>query len=143
MRYFVRGEPVELESGAKVSELHDRLMVRTPDGSFSGVAIRDGDAILVSYKGHQYRLETRQKRPRSGADSGSGEYRAPMPCQIVDVLKNVGESVEKGEKILVIEAMKTQQSFSAPFAGTLSLLNAKKGNQVAEGDLLAIVTKSE
>jgi biotin carboxyl carrier protein len=66
-----------------------------------------------------------------------------MPCQIVDVLKNVGESVEKGEKILVIEAMKTQQSFSAPFAGTLSLLNAKKGNQVAEGDLLAIVTKSE
>ena len=138
MRYFLNGESVEFEESFDVSRLPDRLQVRTPEGSFSALAVRDGDAILVSYKGNQYRLETRQARTR-GAGAKSGEYRAPMPGMIVDVLVAEGDAVVKGQKILVLEAMKTQQPFNAPFDGVVTKLNAVKGTQVSGEDLLAVV----
>ena len=138
MKYFLNGEAVEFENSFDVAQLPDRLQVRTPSGSFSALAVRDGDAVLISYKGHQYRLETRQTRTRAGAVK-SGEFRAPMPGQIVDVLVKEGDSVVAGQKILVLEAMKTQQPFNAPFDGTVTRLNAVKGAQVASEELLAVV----
>lgn len=65
--------------------------------------------------------------------------RAPMPGQIVDVLVERGANVTKGEKILVLEAMKTQQPFTAPFDGVVEKLDVTKGQQVAEGAVLAVV----
>jgi 3-methylcrotonyl-CoA carboxylase alpha subunit len=141
MRYFLNGEPVEFEGSFEVSKLPDRLQVRTSEGSFSALSVRDGDAILVSYKGNQYRLETRQSRTRTGG-AKSGEYRAPMPGMIVDVLVAEGDAVVAGQKILVLEAMKTQQPFNAPFDGVVRTLNAVKGVQVSGDDLLAVVEAS-
>ncbi|MBS1700787.1 MAG: hypothetical protein JST12_03935 [Armatimonadetes bacterium] len=139
MRYFLNGEPVEFEESFEVSQLPDRLQVRTTQGSFSALAVRDGDAILVSYRGNQFRLETRVARSQASGGAKSGEYRAPMPGQIVDVLVEVGASVAKGQKILVLEAMKTQQPFVSPFDGVLTKLSAVKGAQVASDELLAVV----
>ena len=141
MKYFLNGEPIEFEDTFEVAKLPDRLQVKTKDGSFSAIAVRDGDAVLVSYRGNQYRLETRQSRTRSGG-AKSGEYRAPMPGMIVDVLVSEGDQVVSGQKILVLEAMKTQQPFSAPFDGVVSKLNAVKGDQVTGDELLAVVELS-
>jgi 3-methylcrotonyl-CoA carboxylase alpha subunit len=69
--------------------------------------------------------------------------RAPMPGQIVDVLVSEGAKVAKGDKVLVLEAMKTQQAFLAPFDGVVEKLPVKKGEQVADGQLLALVTQSD
>ncbi|MDH4387995.1 MAG: hypothetical protein QE269_04665 [Fimbriimonas sp.] len=141
MRLYLNGTEIEAapKTGVELVEGTDRIMVRTPIGTFSAIAVRDGDAILVSYQGHQYRLETR--RPRVGAQgaTASGEYRAPMPGQIVDVLVAVGDKVTKGQKLIVLEAMKTQQPFNAPFDGTVQALNAVKGAQVNDGELLVVV----
>lgn len=143
MRRFVDGEAVELDSNAaRISKLPDRLIVHGPEGSFSAVAIRSGDKVAVSYKGRVYQVETTRPRARSGA-IGSGEMRAPMPGQIVDVLSSQGAKVTKGQKILVLEAMKTQQPFLAPFDGTVESLPVKKGDQVADGAVLAIVKAVE
>lgn len=141
MKYFLNGELVEFTELFDVSKLPDRLQVRTSEGSFSALAVRDGDAILVSYKGNQYRLETRQSRTRSGGTK-SGEYRAPMPGMIVDVLVAEGDAVVAGQKILVLEAMKTQQPFNAPFDGVVSKLSAVRGVQVSGDELLAVVEPS-
>ena len=139
MRYFINGEAVEFEDSFDVSRLPDRLQVRTAEGSFSALAVRDGDTVLISFKGNQYRLETKQTRTRSGGGAKSGEFRAPMPGQIVDVLVSEGDAVVSGQKILVLEAMKTQQPFNAPFDGILTKLNATKGSQVTGDELLAVV----
>jgi 3-methylcrotonyl-CoA carboxylase alpha subunit len=141
MKYFLNGEPVEFEWTGEVESLSDRLIVRTNNGSFSAIAVRDGDAILVSYQGYQYRLETKKPRNRKSGDASSGEFYAPMPGQVVDVLVAQGDAVEKGQKVLVIEAMKTQQPFLAPFNGTVVTLNAEKGMQVKDGELLASIQK--
>lgn len=63
-----------------------------------------------------------------------------MPGQIVDILAAEGDTVTKGDKILVLEAMKTQQAFTAPFDGIVQKIAVQKGDQVGDGDLLALVS---
>ena len=140
MKRFVDGEEVELDPrAARVSKLSDRMVVHGPDGSFSAVAIRNGDKVTISYKGRIYNVESSRPRARGGAGGGSGELRAPMPGQIVDVLVEEGAGVTKGQKILVLEAMKTQQPFTAPFDGTVEKLAVARGDQVADGAILAVI----
>ena len=115
------------------------MIVHTDEGSFSAVAIRTGDKVQVSYKGHVYTVDSARPRAKSGGAGSNGELRAPMPGQIVDVLVAEGETVTKGQKVLVLEAMKTQQPFSAPFDGTVAKLNVKKGQQVGDGEVLAML----
>ncbi len=137
MRRFVNGEEVELSaSGVTVSRLPDRLLVRTEEGTHSAVAVRSGDSVLVSYRGRVYEVQQARPRARASAGAGSGEMHAPMPGLIVDVLVAEGDAVTKGQKLLVLEAMKTQQPFLAPFDGKVAVLAAGKGQQVIEGSLL-------
>lgn len=139
MKRFVNGEPVEFgTTQVTVTPTPDRLMVKTPDGAHSAAAVRVGDTVHVSYRGQTYLVE-KATRPRGAGGAGSGELRAPMPGLIVDVLLESGATVTKGDKILVLEAMKTQQPFLAPFDGVLSEVRVSKGEQVAEGALLAVV----
>ena len=144
MRRYINGEEVELDPhAARVSKLPDRLIVHSDDGSFSAVAVRSGDKVQVSYKGHVYTVESARPRARAGSGGGNGELRAPMPGQIVDVLVSAGDAVIKGQKVLVLEAMKTQQPFTAPFDGTVDKMNVEKGRQVGEGEVLAVLKPNE
>ena len=140
MRLFVDGNPVYFgPNEAEISALPDRLAVRTESGTATVVAVRSGDVVLLSYRGRQYRIGGKPSRAATHTPADSGELRAPMPGQIVDLLVAVGASVNKGERILVLEAMKTQQPFVAPFDGTLTQLAVAKGEQVGDGALLAVV----
>lgn len=140
MKRFVDGVEFEFpDEQPEISAGPDRLYVRTPEGTFSAVAVRQGDRTLVSFKGRQYVVERKLHRSRTAGGAATGELRAPMPGQIVDVLVSEGEEVKKGTKLLVLEAMKTQQPFLAPFDGKVTKLSAQKGQQVAEAAVLAIV----
>lgn len=114
-------------------------MVRTAEGTFTAAAVTVGDAVLVSYKGRQYRVERKSSRVRGSGGAASGEMRAPMPGQIVDVRCAEGDEVAKGDTLLVLEAMKTQQPFNAPFEGVVRKLNVSKGDQVVDGAVLVVV----
>lgn len=140
MKRFVNGVEVELEADPSIEiETKDGLLfVRGPDGSNTAAAVRSGDAVLVSYRGSQYRLEKGSARARS-ARAGSGEIHAPMPGRIADVLVKEGDAVKLGQKLLVLEAMKTQQAQVAPFDGMVERVTVQKGAQVEEGMLLVAV----
>lgn len=139
MKRFVNGTEVDLpESSAEIHRLPDRLVVRTPQGIHTAVAVRSGDKTHVSYRGQVFIVE-KALRTKAGKGSGDGEMRAPMPGQIVDVFVSQGDAVKQSDKVLVLEAMKTQQSFNAPFDGVVITLGVAKGDQVAEGQVLAVV----
>lgn len=141
MNRLVNGVETDLQSpeGVEIVRLADRMVVRTPEGADSAVAIRDGDAILVSYRGRQYRIEKASaKRSRAGAVT-DGRLVAPMPAQVVDVLLKQGAKIKKGDRILVLEAMKVQQVYAAPFDGVLKSVSVKQGQTVEEGAVLAVV----
>lgn len=139
MKRFVNGAEVELseDTTAKVSPSNDRLLVKTPKGTYSALAVRVGDTTYISYKGRQYAVEKpSSSRTRSGKGGGNGETHAPMPGLIVEVFVQPGQKVTKGDKLVVLEAMKTQQTFTAAFDGTVVASSVNSGEQVVEGQLL-------
>lgn len=73
------------------------------------------------------------------AQSHSPELTAPMPGTIVAVLKQLGDQVESGEALIVLEAMKMEHTIRAPYAGKLQDVFYPVGTQVQEGATLASV----
>jgi len=87
---------------------------------------------------------SRDPRDWSPADAHAGatgpaRIEAPMPGKIVRVLVNDGDSVEEGQGIVVVEAMKMQNEMQAPRAGTVRALRAAVGGTVAAGEVLATI----
>jgi len=60
-----------------------------------------------------------------------------MPGKVVAVLVEAGARVERGQGLLVIEAMKMENEIGAPRAGTVSEVRVKPGQAVEPGELLA------
>ena len=95
MKRIVDGVEVEFTDSpeATIERLSDRLIVRTPEGARTAVAIRSGEQTLVSYKGRQYAVGGKTSRARQST-AGSGEIKAPMPGLIVDVFVAEGDELE-------------------------------------------------
>lgn len=75
----------------------------------------------------------------SGAAVGDGTVSAPMQGTIVSVLVEVGATVEVGQAILVLEAMKMENHINAERSGTIAEIRVAAGDSVGTGDVLAII----
>jgi biotin carboxyl carrier protein len=78
---------------------------------------------------------------RQGALEAEGRQQilAPMPGKIVRVLVQLGEKVEAGQGLLVVEAMKMQNEIRSPKNGTVERLLVKEGQPVNAGEVLCVV----
>ena len=70
------------------------------------------------------------------SSAGGEELKAPLAGNIFKVLVNEGDSVEEGEVVLIMEAMKMETEIRATKAGEISSVHAKEGDSVAVGDVL-------
>ena len=78
----------------------------------------------------------------TGAGAGSasdGSLRAPMPGKVVAVQAKPGDTVAKGQPLVVVEAMKMEHALTAPFDGVVAEVSAAVGDQVTDGAVLAKV----
>ena len=143
MRLLVNGTAHDLvvRDDVRVSCKADRLIVESPDGTSSALAVRSGDKTYISYRGRQFVIGKAQRTRSRAVGSGDGEIRASMPGLVVQVLLEAGASVEIGDRILVVEAMKTQQPIVAPLSGVVESVRVKVGQQVAEEQILAIIVE--
>jgi 3-methylcrotonyl-CoA carboxylase alpha subunit len=82
-------------------------------------------------------------RPRNASETGTddGAVLAPMPGAVILVEAVKGQSVKRGQRLLVLEAMKMEYILIAPFDGTLVDLAVTMGSQVEEGALLARIER--
>ncbi len=62
-----------------------------------------------------------------------------MPGMVIKYEKNVGDSINEGETIVVIEAMKMENALPAPASGVVKVVNFDSGDSVAKGDVLAVI----
>ncbi|HVA75575.1 MAG TPA: biotin carboxylase N-terminal domain-containing protein [Acidimicrobiales bacterium] len=89
---------------------------------------------------------SRPARPRPGSAHGSGqgvggtgEVAVPMQGTIVKVLVAVGDSVEVGQAVTVLEAMKMENNITAEASGTVKEIRVKPGDAVGAGDVVVVV----
>ncbi len=75
--------------------------------------------------------------PKASVGAGSVKVSSPMPGKILSVKKNVGDSVSKGDTILVLEAMKMENDIVAPEDGTIASIDVNEGASVEAGAVLA------
>ncbi len=83
--------------------------------------------------------EAAKPTPAPAADADGTPMTAPMPGMIVSVAKNVGDVVEKGDTVIVLEAMKMENALPAPVGGTIKAINVAQGASVAKGAVLAVI----
>jgi biotin carboxyl carrier protein len=76
---------------------------------------------------------------RGGSTQGRQEVTAPMPGKIVRVLVNVGDTVEEGQGVVVVEAMKMQNEMKSPKAGTVAEVRTRADATVSAGEVLIVV----
>ncbi len=118
-------------------------------------ALRNGNKMLEAYVSpdgkavslgeHEFEVEIADpKRLRgsgSGGDAhdGAAEIKTAMPGKVVRILKAAGDAVEKGEGVIVVEAMKMQNEMKSPKDGNVAKINAAEGDTVAAGDVLVVI----
>jgi len=104
-----------------------------------------GSTLLVGQNDGRVFAARRDESRGTGTTHGlhDGEIEAPMPGKVTAVEVKKGAKVEKGQRLLTLEAMKMEHALTAPFDGTVAELNAKAGAQVTEGQLLVKVEASE
>lgn len=81
----------------------------------------------------------RGRRHRALEATGRQQVVAPMPGKVIRVLVSVGDKVEAGQGLLVVEAMKMQNEIRSPKSGTVDRLLVVEGQPVNAGEVLAWV----
>jgi propionyl-CoA carboxylase alpha chain len=124
--------------GVRVVHADARLVVLDVDGverRFTVAAY--GDEVHVGAT----RLTALSPFPDPAAQLAPGSLVAPMPGTVVRVAEGLeeGAAVQAGQPLIWLEAMKMQHQISAPVTGVLSSLQARTGQQVEPGTLLAVV----
>ena len=76
--------------------------------------------------------------------AGKGALKAPMPSLVVEVKVNVGDKVEKGQAVVVLESMKTETVLRAEIDGVVKAVGCESGEMVEEGrELVSIEADGE
>lgn len=121
---------------ASTGETRDVRPGEMPRGA---VAARDGDVAWVAFGGETWRIAKAAARA-ARAPEEEHALTAPMPGRIATVLVTEGQAVEKGEVLVVLEAMKMEHAVRAPRAGAVAMLSAEPGKMVSLGDVLLDIT---
>jgi acetyl-CoA/propionyl-CoA carboxylase, biotin carboxylase, biotin carboxyl carrier protein len=99
-----------------------------------------GDAAVGVGGGAGAARGTGPKRPKAAASgAGSGTVAVPMQGTIVKVLVAVGDRVEVGQTVCVLEAMKMENNVNAEKAGVVKEVRVQAGESVGPGDVIAVI----
>jgi glutaconyl-CoA/methylmalonyl-CoA decarboxylase subunit gamma len=105
------------------------------------------DAVRLAIGGLEYRAEVLDEaHARLASVAGTRaasharrELRAPMPGLLVKILCQVGDAIEPGQPLAVLQAMKMENELSLPRGGTVTSIGAESGQTVEQGQVLVVV----
>jgi len=97
------------------------------------------DVAPVAVGAPKAKPKARAGAAAAGAGTGSGQVSVPMQGTIVKVLVTVGEQVEAGQAVVVLEAMKMENQIVAERSGTIKEIKVQPGDTVGSGDVVAVI----
>ncbi|KAJ3048724.1 hypothetical protein HK097_010262 [Rhizophlyctis rosea] len=126
---------------AEVDEETHVFVSSVGDRRVRSSVVRDGERVHVFFEGHKTTLKVPSPAyllAAGGEAAGSGAVVSPMPCKISQVNIQPGQKVEKGQALIILEAMKMEHVIKSPQAGEIKKVNYKVGDLVAEGKQLLV-----
>jgi biotin carboxyl carrier protein len=117
----------------KISE----ALVTPPTGSGEPYSVRVGSSELDIKITDPKRLRGSAVDPH--AVGGKAEIKTAMPGKVVRILVQEGAEVQKGDGLVVVEAMKMQNEMRSPKQGVVAEIKVSEGDAVGAGDVLLIV----
>ncbi|HEU5179254.1 MAG TPA: biotin/lipoyl-containing protein [Candidatus Polarisedimenticolia bacterium] len=120
------------------------LLIRLGDRTFDITCDTRGSRHFLDFGTQQVAIEILDplrggEASLDGEASGKADVRAAMPGKVVSVKAKVGDTVSRGQGLLVLEAMKMENEVPAPRAGTITAIEVAAGQTVETGALLATV----
>jgi len=112
-------------------------LVEVGEGAAPLSTLKRGGQTIVFEDGLAYPFNDEAAVADAAQAKGDGQIRSPMPGKIVQAPVAQGETVTKGQVLVVLEAMKMEHALTAPADGVLAELRVKLGDQVSEGVVLA------
>ncbi len=130
--------PVEIEAGKALVIKFIAVGEAHPDGTRTVFFELNGQPREVTVRDRRIKAETKA-RPKADPEK-SGHVGAPIPGAITSIAVELNQDVKKGDKLLVMEAMKMQTTVYAPVAGRVSERLVSVGQTVEPKDLLIVIT---
>jgi biotin carboxyl carrier protein len=150
-----KGERVAYSVDPPLSSSASASIVETTPGVFSVLAgdrsflvhvapAAEGELEVWTSGDERHMISLADPRDRSShrakvSGHGPVEVRAQMPGKVIKVLVEAGASVEAGQGLVVVEAMKMQNEMKAPKSGKVARVLAREGATVIAGEPLAVV----
>ncbi|WP_435768969.1 acetyl/propionyl/methylcrotonyl-CoA carboxylase subunit alpha [Nocardioides sp. SYSU DS0651] len=106
-------------------------------------ALADSHGVEVAFRGQRHVFRRPEADADDAAGTGDGTVVSPMPGTVLDVRVTEGERVAEGAVLGTVEAMKMELSLTAPCAGVVGSVAAKRGQQVPLGATLFVVAPED
>jgi biotin carboxyl carrier protein len=142
---MIDGEPFD----AEISRPEPNVYLIKREGrifeAFVHPGSRPDQPATISINGRDYQImlidPKRLRAAGSLADQTDGlaEIRTAMPGKVVRILLEIGSEVEKGDGVLIVEAMKMQNELKSPKSGNVREIRVGEGDTVSAGDILATI----
>jgi biotin carboxyl carrier protein len=125
---------------------HTNFSLIVDNRSFEIEVDHKGDEYRVLVDGRSYRVNLMDERrvrasggPAGGVLAGRQTVSVPMPGKVIAILVSEGDTVEKGQGLVIVEAMKMENEVRSPIAGEVKEIKVKQGDTVEGGAALLII----
>ena len=111
---------------------------------------QDGEMWKATVEGKTFDIKVpdagpapKQRRTSGGKSKKSGKVTANIPGKVVTVEVKVGQVVEEGQVVMILEAMKMQNEIQAPVGGTVTEIHCEEGQSIEANVPLLVITPPE
>lgn len=117
---------------------NDTLFMNYNNQTYKCIIAKEGDMRYIYYNGNAFKMKRIEKTALADEDDSARDniVKSPMPGKVLKVLVKEGESVSKGQHMMILEAMKMENVLEAPFDGEIVAINCQEGDQVMQGVVL-------
>ena len=101
------------------------------------------DRIILLERGWPFEIRLPRHELQDANSTSSGELKSPMPGRVITIAVAKGDRVEKGQRLVTLEAMKMEHSLDAPFDGVVAEIAVSVDDQIAEGTSMMTIAPEE